>query len=430
MSCAGNADLSTPAMDRLAASGVRFENAYCPFPLCLPCRASTFTGKTPHELGIESNHADINADTAAMSLGRLLGEAGYECAYGGKTHLPKVEGRPAGEAIGPAPEWGWRRIAMIGDEDLPAACINYLQQPRKKPFFLVASFNNPHNICEWARQQGLPDGPIPREPDPMKWPNLPANYEVPPFEPAAIRREVANNQMVHPQTMLWEPEHWRAYRYAYFRMCEKVDAQIGHLLRGLDDLRLTERTLIVFVSDHGDGHGAHRLNQKWTLYDESVRVPLIVSGPGVANAGRADRAHLVNSGLDIIPTFCDYAQVATPHGLEGRSLRGLIEGQDLRDWRTAVFSETSFAPAQGHGGTRGRMVRTQRYKYAAYSWGRYREQLIDLNKDPGEMVNLAVEARHGGLLAEHRALLADWIKRTGDRFIDPLRMELPADGRG
>jgi arylsulfatase A-like enzyme len=128
-----------------------------------------------------------------------------------------------------------------------------------------------------------------------------------------------------------------------------------------------------------------------------------------------DREHVISNGLDIYPTICDYAGVDLPGDLNGRSLRPIIEGQTLKEWREYVVSET-FAN-EGNIKMHGRMVRTRKYKYIVYSWGRYREQLFDMENDPGEMVNLAVESRYETILQQHRDLLADWIEKTDDRFI-------------
>ena len=178
---------------------------------------------------------------------------------------------------------------------------------------------------------------------------------------------------------------------------------------------LQAQTLVIFSSDHGDGLGAHRWNQKSVLYEESVRVPLIMSWQDHTDAGLVDTEHLVSNGLDIYQTVCDYAEVEPPEGLLGRSLRPLVQGHDGVEWRDHLVAETRFGPEIGGLGTVGRMVRTTRYKYVVYNWGKNREQLFDLDTDPGEMVNLAVAAQYRGVLNEHRELLAMWTERTDDR---------------
>jgi len=404
LGAAGNPDLHTPAMDRLAAEGTRFERAYCPFPLCVPCRMSMFTGRMPHEIGIYGNGGAIEPEALEQSLGRRLRDAGYTGAYAGKQHLP-------GFADGSETDWGWQTIAPMDDPRVTQACVDYLAAPPDGPFFLVASYDNPHNICQWARQQPLPRGEVADASTPQ-CPSLPPNYPVPPYEPDIIRREVAANFMAYPSEA-WTDDHWRHYRQAYFRLVEKVDAEIGRVLDAIDQLPDDRPTLTLFLSDHGDGHGAHRLNQKSFLYDEQTRVPLIVRYPGVMPAGRVDATHLVNIGLDVLPTFVDAAGADRRDGhADGHSLLALAHG-DPASWRDALYVETNL-PEPKNLGTRGRMVRTGRYKYVTYQWGRYREQLFDLERDPGEMVNLAVDARHAETLNHHRELLAAWVEQTDD----------------
>jgi arylsulfatase A-like enzyme len=402
MSCTGNPNLHTPALDSLAETGVRFSNAYCSYPLCTPSRAATFTGRMPHEVGIDGNNQPINETYREEELGFLFQKAGYDCVYGGKWHLPEI-------SI-PDQEHGFRRICPFDDTHLAARCVEYLEEDRQEPFLMVASFDNPHNICEWARNQPLPWGPIEDAPT-EACPNLPPNYAIPPFEPGILRRTQSWQPRPYPMWD-WGPEQWRHYRQAYFRLVEKVDGEIGLILEGLRANGLQEDTLIVFVSDHGDGMGCHQWSQKSVMYDEVTRVPLLVSFKGVTQAGEVD-PHLASTGLDILPTLCDYADIPLPDGLRGRSLRGLAEGEEPTAWREAVFCESVLSRQHK---VAARMVRTERYKYSIYSWGRYREQLVDLKNDPGEMTNLAVEEHHQPLLAQHRGLLRDWCLETDDLF--------------
>jgi arylsulfatase A-like enzyme len=183
-----------------------------------------------------------------------------------------------------------------------------------------------------------------------------------------------------------------------------VDAQIGRVLEALRDSGLEEETVVVFTSDHGDLDASHRLEHKSVPYEEAARVPFIVSQKGVTEAAAVDDEHLVSVGLDLMPTLCDYAGVDPPEGLPGASVRPLAEGRTVPAWREFVVTETRA----------GRMVRTARYKYILYESGARREQLIDLENDPGEMLNLAGDPAHRDVLARHRALLRAWIDETDD----------------
>ncbi|GAG31413.1 unnamed protein product, partial [marine sediment metagenome] len=146
-SCSGNRDISTPAVDGLAETGVRFEKTYCTYPLCTPSRASMFTGLYPHQVGITRNGQPIAEEFRERELGRVLSAAGYECVYGGKWHIPEIS---------IAEGHGFGRICGFNDTELPGRSAEFLARKHERPFFLVASFDNPHNICEWARNQVLP----------------------------------------------------------------------------------------------------------------------------------------------------------------------------------------------------------------------------------------------------------------------------------
>ena len=197
-----------------------------------------------------------------------------------------------------------------------------------------------------------------------------------------------------------------------------MDAEIERLLEALRDSGQEENTVVIFTSDHGDGHGAHRWNQKTILYEEEVRVPLIVNWPGSTRAGHADSTHLVSTGLDLIPTMCDYAGIEPPAELRGRSIRPLAEGVVPDSWRSSLAVETALLFGSGDAAIPGRMLRSPRFKYVAYAEGKLREQLFDLENDPGEMQNLAVESGWEDTRQEHRSLLADWCRENHDPALE------------
>jgi len=199
---------------------------------------------------------------------------------------------------------------------------------------------------------------------------------------------------------------WRLHRWAYCRLTERVDREIGQVLQALRDSGLEDDTLVVFSSDHGDHDGAHRLEHKSTFYEEAARVPFIVSYQGVTKPGLVDGTHVVSSGLDLIPTLCDFAGIAVPPELPGRSVRALAEGCDPGPWRPFVVSETHY----------GRMVCSGRYKYCVYESGEQRESLVDLVADPGEMHNLAAAPEQAPVLQQHRDFFRRWLDQYGDPF--------------
>ena len=181
MSCAGNADVHTPNMDRLAARGVRFENAYCSLPVSGPSRASMFTGCVPSEIGMTANGTPLPDSLRTQALGDVMSEGGYDCAYGGKWHV-HTNSLPSERAF------GFERLHGHNDYGLAEACVKFLQRKHDKPFFLVASFDNPHNICEYARKQPLPFATV-DEPCIEDCPNLPENFYVAPYDADAVAYE-------------------------------------------------------------------------------------------------------------------------------------------------------------------------------------------------------------------------------------------------
>lgn len=410
----GNDDVTTPNLNAFALEGTSFERAYVTFPLCVPSRTSMMTGRMPHELGVLSNAPAHEPPElrGPDSLPHLLREAGYRCGHAGKWHAT----RPSAETSD-----GFEWLRDFGDAPLVASISEFLadQASEDRPFFLVASFDDPHTICEVARNQPSYYGELPA-PDLASAPNLPANFGSQPFEPEAIRTEQAAGAAIYG-TAAYTPEDWRLYRQAYAHLVERADARVGQVLTELERSGHRDDTLVIFTSDHGDGDAAHAWNQKTALFEETIRVPLIVRWPGPVNPG-TDEPGLVSVGLDLLPTVCDAAGIPAPDHLTGRSL---LSPSTERASREYVVVETGFGSG-ARPTTSGRAVIGHRYKYVVYSWGRYREQLFDLLEDPGEMVNLAVEARHHDVLEEHRGLLLQWCRDTDDQMMLK-RLVLPAD---
>ena len=220
-----------------------------------------------------------------------------------------------------------------------------------------------------------------------------------------IDYEQASNYPAYP-TRHYSPDDWRRYRSLYFRLVEKVDAEIGKIVDAIDKQNLWKNTVVIFTSDHGDGVGAHHWNQKSALYEEVVNIPLIVTLPGKKNAGK-EMPQLINGGVDFFASVCDWAGVPLPEGLHGVSFKSLVENADPKQTHQPyVVTETTF----DKGVARGWALRTSRYKYVLYDKGLYREQLYDMDKDRGEMRNLAIEKKYQDVLLQHRAYLNEWMK--------------------
>ncbi|HOX01400.1 MAG TPA: sulfatase-like hydrolase/transferase [Candidatus Paceibacterota bacterium] len=431
MSCRmGRQHIHTPVMDRLAQSGTLFTRAYSSNPLCMPWRNSAFTGRYPHETGVTQNAPPAGGFDPGrhLCLGSYFRKAGYDAAYSGKWHLcfNAKDVRTHGFEIVTG------KVQGDHDAGVTAGAVKFLARPHERPFLLVASFLNPHNICEWSRrlagrQQALNCGEIGPPPPLEQLPPLPANFGPPQNEPdgmALMRRAYQVESGLFPVGKYTEAD-WRALRWGYYRMIEKVDTEIGKVLTALREVGLEDRTLIVLTSDHGDCAGAHHFNQKTVLYDESARVPLIIACQGKTAGSISDK--LVNTGIDLLPTILEHAGLEAPKDLPGLSLLPLAFGQPVRAWRDHVVVENHMNQAGELDGLRpemeGRMVRTERYKYCVFSLGRHRESLVDMEADPGEVVNLAFDPKHRGELLRHRALL----ERFGREHNDLLVARLLAD---
>ena len=406
MSCAGNNDVKTPNMDRLAERGMRFTNAYCTLPLSGPSRAAMWTGYMPSVIGMEENETPLPDSTAVRTLGTLIENSGYDCALAGKWHV-NTNSLPSEHAF------GFKNIHQFMDNGLSESVINYLRnRDTKKPFFLVASFNNPHGICEYARRQNVPYGDIDLNPELADCPQLPANFAVSPYDASTLQFEKKRNQRLYP-SYDYTPDDWRRYLYGYYRLTETVDAQIGQILEEMDRQDLWKNTIVIFSSDHGDGAAQHQWNQKTVLYESVANIPFIVCMPKGKNAGKV-MPQLISNGLDLMPTVCDFAGVEIPKHCTGKSIRKVLEsGKEDTPLRDYVVTETVFAQTAG---TIGWMVRTKDFKYVLYDSGRNREQLFDMNNDRGEMRNLAVERRYHDILVEHRRMLSEWMDQNPSKL--------------
>lgn len=405
MSCAGNTDLRTPAMDALAEDGVRLERAYCPFPLSGPCRASLMTGLMPTEIGATDNGVEPNEEAMSQSIGYLMRDAGYETMYAGKWHASEVNLPEEGR--------GFKKVCNMDDRTMVENIAGALKERNEeKPLFLVASFLDPHEICEFARRQTLPYGEV-ELPRTEECPNLPVNFQKSTYEPEAIGLRKAAHPRSHP-TALYTEDDWREYLWAYYRLTERVDAHIGALVELLKAEGLYDTSLILFCSDHGDGAASHQWNQKWILQEECVNVPLIVKAPKSdrkALRGATNSVALSNIGLDIVKTICDYGGVElNEQKYRGKSLRGVLHQQEA-PLHEEVFIETFLSEVN----VRGWAIVEGKYKYVLYNHFQNREQLFDMESDRGEMVNLAVESKHKGTIARLREKMYQWGLHTGDK---------------
>jgi arylsulfatase A-like enzyme len=406
MSCAGNKWLKTPAMDYIAQHGTRFTRAYTPNPVCTPARISLMTGRMPgYFKDARGNRVTENVgamrvsklddETKNTTLAAWLKKAGYQLIFGGKEHLPAPLIPTA---------LGFVDISDNEREGLAESAARYIRSKPAEPYFMVVSLINPHDICymairdfaETEHEKRLiktgeqeistlekalkrPEGVSDQEFFAHHCPPLPPNYAPQEGEPKAIKNLLKSKDFRQQAREKYTDRDWRLHRWAYCRLTETVDQQVQMVLDAIRESGQEENTIIMYSSDHGDMDGAHRIEHKSVLYEESANIPFMVMWKGHLQEGVVDRQHLVSNGLDLLPTVCDFAGLAGKADPRGRSLRPLLEGKKV-PWRQTLGVESEV----------GRMVvDAAGYKYMQYvSDGETEEQLLDLNKDPYEKTHV------------------------------------------
>ncbi|MAS37259.1 MAG: sulfatase [Anaerolineaceae bacterium] len=425
--CYGDPLVQTPNLDKLAQSGVMFTNTYCNSPICVPSRMSMLTGQHPYQNEVWTNEHVL--DSGIPTLAHSMGAAGYHPVLIGRMHSigpdqlhgysERLIGDHSPNYIGGAnPDRGVLngtagpdRISLknsgagqsgyqVHDEYVTAATVNYLNQlgAQKRwqnslePFSLTVGFMLPHPPYV-ARQ---------------------ADYALYREQMTLPRKNRALDEENHPFIRQWrehtgatdvsEDEILRA-RTAYWGLVTRFDAMIGEIIDALHANGLADNTLIVYTSDHGDMVGEHGLWWKHVFYEESVKVPLIISWPGqIAGNQRSER---VVSALDVNATILDALGAPKLPNSPGRSLLDLLHGNG--DWEDIAFSEycsDQFAPVPADECFL-RMIRKDEWKLVYYHG--YEPQLFNLKDDPDELTNRASDPACKSILdALTERVLAEW----------------------
>ncbi|MBI5693157.1 MAG: sulfatase [Verrucomicrobia bacterium] len=380
--------LQTPHMDRLAAEGVRFRNAFVTLPLCAPSRAVFLTGRYNHLNGIANNRTPF--PETSVTHATQLRAAGYTTAYVGKWHMGQQSGQRPGfdysasftgqgryydcpiEVNGVStPSKGWV------DDVTTDYAIDFIRKNRAKPFSVVVGFkatHGPFDPPERARERfaGAQMRPVPNL-------GLRPPFRVTPNDPIVKTGATTN--------------------LGYFRCISAADDNLGRLLATLDELGLADDTVVVFASDNGYYLGEHSLGDKRSLYEESIRIPLLARYPRQFPRGRAVDEMVLN--LDLAPTWLDLAGVPVPREMQGRSWAPLATGKRT-DWRQSIlvqyFLENAFPTTPTTVA-----VRTATAKLIKYPGHDEWTELFDLAADPYETRNLARDPAHAALLAKLNA---------------------------
>ena len=390
LGCYGHPEIHSPNIDKLAERGTLFNRADCQFPVCNPSRASVLTGLRPDTTGVQDNPTDFREVLpGVVTLPQHFKDYGYHTRSVGKVAHGDAAWKD--ELSWSAPIWRepWRYIdktkspswqALDVDDDeledgrIANAAIEVLTEIKDKQFFLAVGFNKPHlpfyAPSKYFDLYTTQDFKLPLDS------NLPRNAPSIASNPKGMKayQDISN----YPP---FSDEKTLELTLAYAANVSYIDALVGRVLDQLDALNLTENTAIVFWGDHGFHLGEHGLWRKNTLFEDSVRSPLIVSVPQQTHTDVVTDA-LVEL-VDIYPTLCDICQLSIPSELEGISMLPVIE-DPIRLWKTAAFSQLKRST-----NINGHSMRTTQYRYT--EWGQNGErgrELYDYHADPNETVNI------------------------------------------
>jgi arylsulfatase A-like enzyme len=432
ISAYGSKLIQTPNIDRLAHEGLRFDNAFCTNSICGPSRAVILTGKYSHVNGFMMNETNT-FDGRQMTFPKLFQAAGYQTAVIGKWHL---ESDPTGFDY-------WN--ILIGQGQYFDAPFNCMGTTTVHPGY-VTDVTSQMTI-DWLRHRPNPDQPfvlLTQHKAPHANFHPPPRYEhtfdavtfpEPPtlFDDYATRSPAArtNNMRIDPHLALQfvsngadrlqvpaglegrDRTRWlyQFYLRNYLGCVLAVDDAVGDLLATLDELGLTENTIVVYTSDQGFYLGEHGWYDKRFMYEESLRNPLIVRYPPSIAPGGVEKRMVLN--LDYAQTFLDYAGITAPADMQGRSLRPLLDGKAVADWRQSIYYHYYEYPGW-HYVPRHYGVRTERYKLIHFYHDIDAWELYDLQADPHELNNLYGEAAYAGVQSE----LQSELKRLQDQYGD------------
>ncbi len=398
----------TPNMDRLAAEGVRFRNAFVTLSLCAPSRAAFLTGRYNHLNGVANNSTPFPEDNVTHAS--LLRTAGYTTAYIGKWHMDQQRGQRPGfdysasfvgqgryfdcpfEINGQVtPTSGW-----VDDVSTDYA-IEFMKKHRDRPFSLVVGYkacHGPYDLPERAKDRfaNAVVRPVP---------NLDVRAIYQPARDEQKKKEDAASRPAANQR--------NKGLLDYLRSVSTADDNLGRLLAALDDLGLAENTVVVFASDNGYYRGEHGLGDKRTAYDESLRIPLIIRYPKLAPRGKVLDEMVLN--IDLAPTLLELAGVAVPSDMQGRSWLPLLTGQKA-DWRKAFLAEY-FLENQYPQIPSVVAVRTETAKLIKYPGHEEWTELFDLANDPYETKNLVGDPRYHDLWTKMNDEFERQVKITG-----------------
>jgi arylsulfatase A-like enzyme len=449
LSCYGSKINKTPNLDRIAAEGMRFENSFCTNSICAPCRAVILTGKYSHLNGVIDNA--VKFDGAQQTFPKLLQQAGYETAIVGKWHLKTdptgfdywnvlpgqgVYYNPAMIEMGQRKKYTGYVTDIITDH-----ALNWLKgRTGDKPFCLMFHHKAPHR--NWQPGPGhltlYDDRKIP-EPDTL-FDDYEGRGRAAKEQDMSIEKTMneADLKLTAPggltaeQKAKWDAAYgpknkafeeanlqgqdlvrWKYQRYIkdYLRCIASVDENVGRLLDYLDKSGLAKDTVVLYTSDQGFYLGDHGWFDKRFMYEESLRMPLLVRYPREIRAGAVNEDIVLN--LDFAETFLDYAGVSVPGDMQGRSLRPLLRGRTPANWHRSMYYHYYEYPAV-HSVKRHYGVRTRRHKLIHFYNDIDEWELYDLKNDPDELRNVYSDPEYADVVKELKAELSRLRTQYGD----------------
>ena len=405
----GNENIQTPNLDRLARRGTLFENAFVTTAICCSNRACILTGQHMYRHGIKDFKTPLSATAFGQTYPALLRHSGYCVGYLGKYAIGNPGAHERALCL-PADEFDdWygfpQNINFRQEVDGQTRYLTTVMTERAIAFLRAATPDQPFCLTVALKE---PHGPFN-----YFDPETPNTYEdtiIPPpptftrrdweAQPEFIRRSLNGNRSL---SRLSNPEAYQREVRTFYRTVTRADAAVGSILAELARLGLDTNTVVIFSSDHGSLLGDHGLSGKWLMYENSIRVPLVIYDPRVdpkIGSGRRDAMAL---SIDLAPTILGLAGIEPPDEMQGRNLMPIVEQQST-DWRTRFYYEHTYdtnpprSPiAQSEG------IRTRRWKYIRYPETKpVFEQLFDLDQDPLERDNLASDATYANILAKLR----------------------------
>ena len=415
--------LKTPSLDRLAADGVRFRNAFVVNSLCAPSRASLVTGQYGHVNGVVNNHTPHPAGN--LSLPALLRPAGYVSAYVGKWHHGGQSGKRPGfdysaSFVGqgryfdcPVEVNGVATASQGFVDDVTTDyAAGFIRENKDRPFLLILGYKTCHGpFTPPPRHEKTYEGQEAR-----RTPNLGLR---PPYRPAGANAEGGKGKAAaNAPDSRTVPTN-----LGMFRGITAIDDNVGKLLDLLDELKLADDTVVCFSSDNGYYLGEHGLGDKRSAYEEALRIPMLVRYPRLVEKGRTEDRMVLN--VDPAATFLDLAGVPVPPEMHGRSWQPLLAGRADAPWRESFFYCYFFE--RGYATPTTTAVRTKDAKLIQYPGHEDWTELFDLQADPYETQNLAADPAHAEL---RKSLEAEYEKQSqAVNFRIPEFADMPpADG--